>query len=266
MKEMTIDERKKLMLNMLDEIDCFCREKNITYYLTGGTLLGAIRHNGFIPWDDDIDIALKRKDYEKLLNEFKSNSGHIEILDYRNKNNFIWPGAKIIDNRTTLIENDIKKASIGVNLDMFPLDYLPGDYDHAKQFVKKVSIWKKILTLKYLNCRRERSFLKNLIVILAKLLYLIPDKYLLTKIDKLSRSFENNDDCVYICNLAGAWGIREIANKNIFSKAENHLFENKWYMIPVGYDEFLRNLYGDYMVPPPLEKRVSTHTAIAFWK
>ena len=266
MVEITIDESKKMMLSMLEEIDSFCRDNNIPYYLTGGTLLGAVRHNGFIPWDDDIDIALKRKDYERLLQEFKSRSGDVEILDYKNKKNFIWPAAKIVNNKTVLIESGIKKAAIGLYLDMFPLDNVPGDYEEAKAFVGKVARWKNALTLKYMQVSRKRKLIKNIVVVLAKTLYVIPDKVFLGRIESISRKYENDSDCNYLCNLSGAWGVKEIVDKKDFEGIENHLFERKNFWIPSGYDDLLRSLYGDYMQLPPVEKRVSTHTSKIYRK
>ena len=266
MVELGVDERKKMMLEMLEEIDSFCREKGIIYYLTGGTLLGAIRHNGYIPWDDDIDIALKRPDYERLYKEFNSKSGNVEIVDYRNRKHYIWPSAKIINNKTVLIENDVKKAEIGLCLDMFPLDKICGSYDHAKQFVKKVWRWRYILGLKYMKVSNKRSLPKNIVVVLSKVFYLLPDKLIIKRIEKLSRKEEDMDDYTYLCNFAGAWGTREIIDQTVYSEVMDHVFEKKLFLIPKGYDQMLRTVYGDYMQFPPEEKRVSTHTAVVYLK
>lgn len=266
MQSLTLDERKELMLRLLEEIDRFCQDNGITYYLTGGTLLGAVRHNGFIPWDDDIDIALRRSDYERLLAEFKSESGDVSILTYKNTKHFIWSAAKIVNNKTVLIENDVKKASIGLNLDMFPLDNVAGDYESVKKYVSKVFKWKNVLTLKYLRLSSDRSLLKNIIVILGKILYLIPDKFIIGRIEKMSRRYENSNDSEFICNMSGAWGVKEILRRADFDESVKHEFEGKQFSIPAGYDRILSSLYGDYMTPPPKEKQVSTHSAVVYWK
>lgn len=260
MVEITIDESKKMMLSMLEDIDAFCRKNGIPYYLANGTLLGAIRHSGFIPWDDDIDIALKRKDYERLLKDFRSQSGDLEIIDYRNKKNYIWPAAKIINNKTVLIESGIKKAAIGLYLDLFPLDNVPGNYEEAKAIVGKVAKWKNALTLKYMQVSKNRNLLKNIVVIISKLLYAIPDSLIIKRIDSISRRYENKNDCNYLCNFSSAWGIKELVDKKVYEGTEIHLFEGKEFCIPSGYDELLHSLYGDYMKLPPVEKRISTHT------
>ncbi len=260
MKEITLEEKKKLMLEMLEEIDTFCMENNIKYFLTGGTLIGAIRHNGFIPWDDDVDIALLRKDYEKLLNEFSSKSENIEIIDYKKRKNYIWPSAKIIHNKTYLIESNIKKSSIGVFLDMFPIDYVGGSYDDVKKYVKKACKWRNILTIKHLETSKNRSFSKNMLIIVARILNLIPDKFIIKKLELLSKKYENQPQSDFVCNFAGAWGLREIVRREFFDTAINHRFENLNLCVPIGYDGFLKAVYGDYMTPPPLNKQKSTHT------
>ncbi len=266
MREIDIDESKKIMLKMLEEVDAFCKANNITYFLTGGTLLGAIRHNGYIPWDDDIDIALPRKDYERLLREFKSTSGDLEILYYKNRKNYIWPAAKIVNTRTVLIENGLKVSPIGVFLDMFPLDTIAGDFEEAKTHVKKVCRWKDMLTLKYMRVSKSRTFFKNVVVVAAKALYIIPDRFIIDRINTLSCMYENQNDCHFICNLSGAWRTKEIVNKDIFKMAVDHVFEGKIFSIPIGYNELLKNLYGNYMELPPENKRVSTHRPKSYWK
>lgn len=266
MRELSLDESRKIMIDMLEEIDEYCRNNNIQYFLTGGTLLGAIRHNGFIPWDDDIDIALKRNDYEKLINDFKSSSGNVEILCYKNKKNYIWPAAKVVNNKTVLIENGIEKAKIGIFLDMFPLDYINGDYEFAKSFVRKVLMWKNILTLKYLKISNRRPLYKNIIIIVSKLFYLIPDKLIIKKIDSLSQTYAGQHESKYLCNFSGAWGVREIVKSEAFDKSIDHVFENRIFKIPYEYDYILQKIYGNYMELPPEEKRASTHSFKVYCK
>ena len=264
-KIITLDEKKKIMLEMLSELDKFCISNKITYFLTGGTLLGAIRHNGYIPWDDDIDICLMRKDCDKLVSSFKSTSGNISILDISNTEGYIWPSAKAVDKRTILIENKYKLEAMGVYIDIFPMDNLPGDIEQAKKYALRVKKVKDKLTLKHLRVEKDRAVLKNIVIILGKILYLIPDRCLIRKIEKLSRKYQN-EKTEYICNLSGAWGIREITRAEFFSATQQHIFENKEFSIPVGYDGYLKNVYGDYMTPPSKEKQITHHASEEFWR
>ena len=126
MREITLAEKKQLMLSVMDEIDAFCRENGLTYFLVGGTLLGAVRHKGFIPWDDDMDIGLPRKDYERLIREFRSGSGKVRVFDFRNKEDYFWPSAKAVAENTVLYELDDRKHPIGVFIDVFPFDGFVG--------------------------------------------------------------------------------------------------------------------------------------------
>lgn len=126
-KEITkIDELKFISYNILKFVADFCEINNIKYYLFAGTLLGAIRHEGFIPWDDDIDIAIPRDDYEKFIIEFdRNNDVNYKVLSIENSNKYYLPYAKVIDNRTLLFEDGKESMPIGVFIDIFPLDSIP---------------------------------------------------------------------------------------------------------------------------------------------
>lgn len=265
MKIITLEEKKKIMLSMLSELDTFCRFNEINYFLTGGTLLGAIRHNGYIPWDDDIDICLLRSDYEKLLTIFKSESGNLKLLNYENTKGYIWPFAKLVDKRTLLVENKYKLDEMGVYIDVFPMDNLAGNFEEVKKFTLQVKRIKDLLTLKHLRVEKNRKFIKNLVIIFGKILYLVPDKYLIKRIEKLSKKFEK-EECEYICNLSGAWGVREITKKEYFKYSIKHTFEDKEFFIPNGYDQYLQGVYGNYMEFPPVEKQITHHSSVEYWK
>ncbi|MEY8375239.1 LicD family protein [Lachnospiraceae bacterium 56-18] len=266
MRIINIEEKKQLMLDMLVEIDTFCREKDIKYFLAGGTLIGAVRHKGFIPWDDDADIALLRCDYERLVSSFKSKSGNIEIRDFRNNHDYIWPSAKFIHNKTVLIENNNKKSSIGVFIDVFPLDNVYGNKQAVIKYQRKVLLWKNILNVKYIPLSKDRKWYKNGVIAMSRILRLLPNKVILKIIHNLSTKYDNYIGCTYICSFSGAWGKKEISEKELFSNVVECQFENHNFFIPQGYDKFLTNIYGDYMTPPPVEKRMSTHKSIEYWK
>lgn len=264
MKKINLEEKKEILLNILIEIDSFCKKNDIKYFLVGGTLLGAIRHKGFIPWDDDIDIALKRNDYEKLLNSFISETGNVKIINRKNYKHYIYSHAKAIDNRTLLYENGSKK-SIGIYVDIFPMDNVNGTYEEALKYVKKKWIWKDFLTLKYLRINKNRSFIKNLLVVFGKILYLIPTSFIIRKIEKISKS-SNDNVTKYCCNFSGAWKTKELTENDYFESLINYEFEKHYFTIPKKYDEYLKGVYGNYMELPPLEKQVSHHDAVEYWK
>lgn len=265
-REISEAEKKQVILEIMDELHDFCVKNNISYYLVGGTLLGAVRHHGFIPWDDDMDIGLLRKDYDYLLENFKSKTGKIKIIHYKNMNHYTWPSAKAIHNNTILIESGREKSKIGIFVDIFPFDFIDEeDYEKAKGIVKKSNRRKNMLTLKHLHIDCHRSLAKNILIVIGKILYIIPDSYLIKKINSYGKQnytgFEK-----YICNFSGAWGLRELAKASDFKKTIPARFEGREYLIPDGFEDYLKTVYGDYMTPPPVEKRVTHHSNKAFWK
>ena len=265
MKKIMLEEKKRILVDILSEIDSFCRNNNIQYFLIGGSLIGAVRHNGFIPWDDDIDIGMSREDYERFVKEYASDSNFTQVLDFRNCKNYIWPAAKVIHKGTLLYENNYKKVDLGVNVDVFAWDGVPGDIEKARRHYRKINRYRDVLTLKHLVLNRKRSVIKNAIVILGKVFCIVPDKWLLSRIHKLSIKFAGVKTD-FVCNFAGAWKEKEIVKRSLLGSVVPHQFENAEYPIPVGYDEFLRGIYGDYMQLPPKEKQVTHHGSESYWK
>lgn len=266
LREVLINEKKQLMLSIMDEIDDFCRINHLTYFLVGGTLLGAVRHQGFIPWDDDMDIGLPRRDYQVLISNFKSESGNVQINDYHSSKHYKWASAKAYDKRTILIELGDEVNTTGVFVDVFPFDAIQGNKKIAMKETKKKKLWKDVLALKHLKIDKRRSILKNIIIIFGKLLYVIPDRYIIQKINSSEKCPIDFKDCAYVCNFTGAWGIRELTSSKNFLSTIDADFEGRKYKIPVGYDDYLKTVYGDYMTPPPKEKQVSHHSSVAYWK
>lgn len=139
LRELTVEEHKKIALDILIEIAKFCDENKISYYLAYGTLVGAVRHKGFIPWDDDIDIQMPRNDYEKFVRRFNAGHKHLQVVsptDNAAKHTF----AKVIDTRTVKVENGINYKDneyLGIDVDVFPLDGQPDDEKEYKKYYKK---------------------------------------------------------------------------------------------------------------------------------
>lgn len=253
MKENITKELQKIELNIFKDFIKVCDKLNINYYLIGGTLLGAIRHNGFIPWDDDIDVCMLRDDYEVFIKYGQ---------EYLDKNYFLqtyetdseYPGcyAKIRDNNTTFLEDSVKtkKMNHGIFIDIFPLD----DY-HKHNKVKEKLIYYKLYNEKFIH---DKNFKKRLVAKLAKILYGNKTKLELCKMQEMIYTRKSNSN--YVTNYCGAWGVeKETHNKKCFEDFKIVKFENLDVKVPIGYDEMLKKTYGDYMQLPPKEKRVSHH-------
>lgn len=265
MEKMKLDEIKSIQLHILKEVDAICRENNIKYFLTGGTLLGAIRHGGYIPWDDDIDIALLRPEYDKLIEALKkcSDKNSIHILTSDNNPNHIWPFAKVIHEDTIVYELGVE---LGVNIDIFPIDSLFDDRKKCERFINRINFIRKFINLKLLeNVDRKGLFKRIIITSLRKVIKPIPIIYFVKKVEKILSRLRHNDS-KYVAAVVGAWGSKEIILRESISETIMHKFENGEYPIPVGYDHILSSLYGDYMQLPPIEKRKSHHLYEAYWK
>lgn len=269
MNKIELEEQKKLQLEMLKFLKDICDKYSITYFLGGGTLLGAIRHKGYIPWDDDIDIMLPRKDYNKLLEIFNNESYEsYKILSYKNTSDYYYSFAKLVDTRTILIENDYEKISeMGVYIDLFPIDELPDEENKIKKVLKKYIFWDRILM-----CYIQKNFLKynaNFIKILYKksMKFFIKTfklkNNILNNIDKICTKYTNTNT---VACITGVYFEKEIMPKSYISDYVMVEFEGEEFKAPIGYDEYLTKHYGDYMKLPPKEKQVSNHNTKVFWR
>lgn len=266
MREIQFEEMKKIELNILIYFTEVCEENNLRYYLGGGTLLGAVRHKGFIPWDDDIDVMMPRPDFQKLLS-----------LSINNENyNIIKPGtagyyynfAKLVDTRTILEEKGIKVIDgLGVYIDIFPLDGMPETPDARKKRFKELnSIRKRINN----TCLLKPKFHRNPFAYLnACRIYNSNKNIDLSSLQKkyLDSALKNSfDDSEFVFAAGGAYGARDIFPGKWFEKEIELQFENLSVKAFNGYDFYLTQLYGDYMTLPPEDKRVTPHHSIVYFK
>ena len=256
---------KEIEKNMLAAFVEICGKLNLRYYLAGGTLLGAVRHQGFIPWDDDIDVAMPRADYEILLREGQKYLPEYYFLQHLGSEpvynaNF----AKIRDRRTTFVEYSLRKFPIchGVYIDIFPLDNYPEDPQEQKKmdFMQTLHRRRTRAAVEVPPQSRRRFPLElglNTVAALTCLLY--PDfRKALEKREQLHTGVKESG---LWCNYCGAWGKKEIMPKAWFEEGTRLSFEGLDVSGPRLWHEYLTRLYGDYMQLPPEEKRVGHHYA-----
>ena len=132
---MTLNDIKKVSLDILISIHEYCKANGIKYSLGYGTMLGAVRHKGFIPWDDDIDILMMREDYDRFLSGYKDSK--FEVIDHKREKKYILPYAKVVDKNTVLFNSWMPDLKLGVSVDVFPVDYVGKDMDEAEKLYNK---------------------------------------------------------------------------------------------------------------------------------
>lgn len=261
MNNSLINHLKSVQIDILINFIKVCEEHSLQYFLIGGSCLGAVRHGGYIPWDDDIDVGMPREDYNRFA-EIANQKLPRHLFFQTSKTDPEYPNifGKIRNSETTFIETSSRNLKInhGVYIDVFPLDGISDNILWRKMILFKIRIYNSCI----IQCFDKSLFsgLNPLKVQMYKILWkLNPDiKNIIDKREKLACKYSYASS-KYIANHGGAWGNREVMPKNIFGKGKKVCYEGINALIPEKYDEYLTRLYGDYMSPPPPEKRVGHH-------
>lgn len=257
-----MNEIQQRLLPMLAWFHGFCEEHGLTYYAIGGTLLGAVRHGGFIPWDDDIDVGLPRGDYEKFCELMRAEKGGryvAETIADGNKD-FIYAFCKLYDTQSTVVCKNRFNTKRGLFIDVFPIDGIGDTHERAVKNYKKVEFKNRLIIAKRAKMSGDMPFYKNAAVFAAKFLPFNWRKSIL----KLHRKCAERDydGCEYVGNLFGHWHEREIVRREWFGTPVLMKFENIEIYCPEDSDKYLSSVYADYMTPPPPEKRKPEHDAL----
>ena len=254
MKVITLDELKSIQLDLLQKTADFCERNGLRYILCGGTLIGAVRHKGYIPWDDDIDIAMPRPDYDKFVKSFNQPGNYYQVVNPDLNPNYEYCFAKVYDSRTVLNELHYPGDTFGVYVDVFPAD---GVKDAAQ--IRKIMLLRKLLNTKRANYY-HRTISKKIINTFGKLLLLpVSAHQIAIWMDNECRKYAFGS-LPTAGVIANPFGPGEMVSKSVFDSDIYQEFEGRKYRIPIGYDTWLRSIYGDYMQLPPEEHRVSHHT------
>lgn len=253
---------KEIELKMLIEFDNICKKNNIKYILCGGTLIGAIRHKGFIPWDDDIDVLMLRKDYNKFFQiQKKELHKNYYFQGMENEEKCITIFSKIRRKDSIYAESisDLSDEKQGIWIDIFPADNISDNPLIAKYYMFRVIIIKILLSFKNGNNTISKSFFKQIILKILKFISKFYKKEnLKTKLIFIINKF-NNEKTNSIASYGGCYLFKEILKREYLEDLTEHRFENHYFYIPKKYDEFLKNYYGDYMKLPPKDKQISNH-------
>lgn len=265
-KELNLDEIRQIQLEILKEFDKICRDNHIEYSLAYGTLIGAVRHGGYIPWDDDLDVMMRRKDYERILKLLKKDK-NINVL---NSSNAFFHWTKICAPNTYVVEtDDFRIKNYGVWFDIFPIDHLPKEGTFkAKVYKSTYSLLKKMSQYRALafNHNKTMKGVKRIAFIGLKVI-LSPFKITTfgRLLDKYAQIF-NKKETGFSGNITFSFHKTQSMESSIFEKYQDIVFENFKARTIADYDTFLRNIYGNYMELPPVEKRVTNHSYKAYRK
>lgn len=262
-----------IIVDVLREFIDICKQQNYTYYVCGGTAIGAVRHHGIIPWDDDIDVAMPRPDYDKFLAFAKDyHSDKYEILTPYTTKDYPMYFAKFSNKQTSLIENADIPSLWGLYIDIFPIDGAADDKEQAAKdqarFRHEMNKLECISThnsfSQYLSLlgsiKQWGRFCRKTIGFFARQWY---RGIILRRLEEICRRYDfatSRNVMVY----SGSYGGREVLPKEWVSSKVEEPFETLTVDLYNGYDGYLRQLFGDYMQFPPESERVSHHTKAYF--
>lgn len=262
MKEIYLQDLKRIQVEILDVMSQFCEKHSIQYWLDSGTLLGAIRHKGFIPWDDDIDTGMLRKDYDVFLKLFNEENERYKVYSVENHPGYSFPFAKIIDTQTVLYEPDERGYKLSVYVDLFVYDNAPDDDKEVYKMFFYRNFLQKMRSLQWHHKPSGNILRRSLIYMASIPMRLVPKGYFETKIIKNATKYKNIET-KRIGNFTATAPVT--ADKKIFRDFIDVEFEGKKYKAPVGYDEWLTAFYGDYMKLPPIDQRRTNHSFKAYF-
>lgn len=248
-----LDEIKNIELDILKYIHKICEENHLVYFMAGGTLLGAVRHKGFIPWDDDIDLLMFREDYEKMIKIINGDNSIYHMESLESDKEYLSTFAKVTDTRTRIkFAHKMNDKETGVFVDIFPMDGVGNNYKKSAEYVN-------LLSKCYHRFTSRRMRVKN-----TKVNRFVINKY--ARLLEFMAKRKNCNSCKYIARVVNMRGECEIMKNKWFKNRVLLEFEGEKFYAPKGYDHYLTRLYGNYMQLPPSTQQRLVHSYSAYWK
>ena len=248
MQEMTLGEIQKTCLGLLKELGAFCNAHGLQYFLIGGSALGAVRHGGFIPWDDDVDVGMPREDYESFCQSY-ADGDTFKLSLLGKTEGYFNPFAKLCDARTKYEEPTSKSISQGVFIDVFPIDYVCESQAAIKRAMVRKRLYNYAFTTR-LDAQKYRNeaIPKRILRRAMSKAYAMRDPVAAS--EAVASSIASAEPTSRAMNIWGAWNEREVMDAEWFGEGAPFRFEDMDCPIPSEWDRYLSRLYGDYMSPP----------------
>ena len=269
MEEKQLSNVQSMIMEIFQYIYDYLNEKDMEYYMLGGTLLGAVRHHGFIPWDDDIDIGIPRGQYEQFLEEIGEKlPEYMTVKTYWNAPDHHFYFSRIVDTRYSLKRmGSLKEREENVWVDIFPLDGMPNNGLMRKMHMFRllaVRAFYHISCFEKVNLKRpNRPLSERVIIKFVQITGFGRNMDTRKKLDQLDRLLKKYpvEGSNYIVNFMGQYKFKEMFLKKYYGKGAKYPFEQYELMGPEDYDAVLTQMYGDYMTPPKAQER-NAHAAV----
>lgn len=265
---------RKLQLidvDILNSVVNILDKHHLKYYLIGGTLLGAVRHQGFIPWDDDMDIAMPRKDYEAFLEEYQTElPTHLSVENFKNNPKYKYYISRVLDHAyrvRELRDRNVQEAETHISIDIFPIDGAPDNKVNRKVYYFKIMAYRALISLiqkNNIDSERDRNIFERITIAIGTHIPL--DKVLSAnklqyKIDRILKKQSSQSQIAG--TIMGAYRTKEMVPRRFFGKGTKVRFEGKEYSAPEKFDDYLIHMYGDYMkLPSKKEQEQKRHFEI----
>ncbi len=257
MKKLDKGELNSIQFQILVNFSDFCEKNTLRYSLAGGTLLGAVRHKGFIPWDDDIDVMMPRPDYEYFLANYEKNNDEYELFCSSKKGTQYLPKcfSKISKIGTKLIQpHSPLKVNMGINIDVFPIDGLSSDLHEAEKRNENIKRYHFIHTIKFRLSHKMKGWRRYRLLLVQNLLKCVASSFLVKKMEKNTCRYE---DASFVTSIGSIYYSKEFTEKTLYEEYDKLSFEDMSFSVIQNYHFYLSMLYGDYMQLPPEDKRFS---------
>jgi lipopolysaccharide cholinephosphotransferase len=261
LEKLSVKEMREIQLDILNDVNDFCTKNNILYFLAYGTLIGAIRHKGYIPWDDDIDIVMTRPNYNKFIANYHSEK--YKIINFDVDADYPYVFTKIQDPSTLLVEYSSREFDLGVNIDLFPIDGLSADEKKRSRQIKRISFYSSLKEIKRIKTGENRSFFRNAVLCMLKAaVCFIPYRFIIKQLVGLG--CQSDYEQATLVGDLNFISMDRCFPKKGFEEWVDVEFENNTYKAPKCYDLWLKKVYGNYMEFPPKKDQKTHHVFHAY--